>query len=95
MESKNFVCRSQAALKALPHWLKKRKDVNSWSLGHEDKNGNPFIGLTYDRNLDSDWSKDWEKRGLIFCNSETVFEADKILQSHAIKYWGYKNEEVA
>jgi len=70
---------TQGAKTALKHWLKAKR-FNAWSHGNTDKKGRPMIGLSWEHNPDSDWSKH-DRAGLIICRDQAACEAAlKILE---------------
>lgn len=70
--SDRFFIKNENGIRALPNWLRKRR-YNSWSIGHQDKNGNSMFGLSWDKKPDSYWS-DWEPRGLVIMLNDDLRE---------------------
>lgn len=64
---------TQGAKTALKYWLKAKK-YNAWSFGNTDVKGRPMIGLSWEHNPDSDWSKH-DRAGLIICRDDAARDA--------------------
>lgn len=78
MSDDRFVLKDERGLAALPGWLKKR-DYNGVSSGHQDRKGNPMIGLSWQRS-----SRNWDKRGLIIVlDNDLIDRAEEIAQQGA------------
>ena len=69
-----FVMQNSSGSKhAFKFWLKERK-YNAWSIGHMDKKGQRMIGLSWEYNPESDWTKH-DRRGLVICRDDAAHEA--------------------
>lgn len=74
---KPFFINNRESLSALSRALHK-VDYNTWSSGHRTKGGKQFIGLSWDYDADNDWSKKWDKRGIIIFQNDQV--ADELFE---------------
>jgi hypothetical protein len=66
-----FAVKSDADFPKLEEFLKSKK-YNCYSMGHNDKKGHPFIGLSFDRDPDNEWSKKWTKEGIVWFKNDTL-----------------------
>lgn len=87
-ENAPFVVSAEAALHALPGWLKKRQ-YNACALGLQDRHGNSMIGLSWERNPDSDWSKH-DRAGLVLIKASALY--DRALEIVEANYSGRRVE---
>lgn len=61
---KPFFVKNESDFPALRAWLKGKK-YNTFISGLTDKKGNQMIGLSWDFDIDNDWSRKWVGRGLL------------------------------
>lgn len=85
---KPFFINNRASLDALAKALH-RVDYKCWSVGLRTKAGKHFIGLSWDYKPNSDYSKKWDKRGIIVFNS---FQAYEDLHDDVVKILNEKHK---
>jgi hypothetical protein len=77
-ENTLFVCFKDAALRALPHWLKARPKFNSVDSDRKDKRGSPIIVMQYDWNGEVDRGT----KSVVVCTQDTHEKAVGIVLQH-------------
>ena len=82
-ENRPFIIANQKGIDALPFWLKKRK-YNSWIWPLSDKHGNSMIGLSWDYDINNDWSKRHDPAGLIIVKNKDLTKiAVDVVEEHS------------